>query len=320
MEMGIEVSIVVPVYNVAPWLERCLSSLSRQTCAQIEIICIDDGSTDESLAILETYGSREPRLRVLKQPNSGVSTARNRGIEHARGRYIAFVDADDTVEEDMIEKLLLGMVNTDADFAVCGYWDCDENDVKQHFQRPTRLDRVMEGVHDLTGMNIARRIPFACMKLYDAAIIRNNNILFDASIAIGEDYVFDLNYLMYARKGYFVNEGLYHYCPRLSSCIGSSSAGTLPVIKYRKMLEGRLKQFAVIPACPAALSVSEWRVQVFCGVAEAFKILLHAWKRNRKMGISILLFGLKSVALAFAQAPKWKSLCLVWRMSIAKRV
>lgn len=320
MEMGIDVSIVVPVYNVAPWLERCLSSLSRQTCAQIEIICIDDGSTDDSLAILETYASREPRLRVLKQPNSGVSTARNRGIELAQGRYIAFVDADDTVEEDMVEKLLYGMVNTDAGFAVCGYWDCDENDVKQHFQRPTRLDRVMEGVHDLTGMNIARRLPFVWGKLYNLSLIRENNILFDTAIAIGEDYVFDLNYLMYARKGYFVNEGLYHYCHRLSSCIGSSSAGTLPVIKYRKMLEGRLKQFAVIPACPAALRVSEWRVQVFCGVAEAFKILLHAWKRNRKMGISILLFGMKSVALAFAQAPKWKSLCLVWRMSISKRV
>lgn len=95
-----KVSIIVPVYNVENYLRKCLDSLINQTLKNIEIICINDGSTDNSLSILEEYASKDERIIVINQENAGVSSARNRGLEIATGEYIAFVDADDSVTPD----------------------------------------------------------------------------------------------------------------------------------------------------------------------------------------------------------------------------
>ena len=103
---GPEVSIIIPAYNVAPYIERCLDSAVGQTLASLEVIVIDDGSTDGSAAICDAWAQRHcGRLRVIHQDNAGVSAARNRGIEAARGRYLAFVDADDYVATDFTERL-----------------------------------------------------------------------------------------------------------------------------------------------------------------------------------------------------------------------
>lgn len=116
-----KISVIVPVYNVEQYLERMLSSLLKQTYYNLEIILVDDGSTDNSGKICDEYKSIDKRIKVVHQKNSGVSVARNTGIELATGDYIGFVDSDDVVCESMYERLYNNMVNNNCEISVCSY-------------------------------------------------------------------------------------------------------------------------------------------------------------------------------------------------------
>lgn len=113
------ISVVVPVYNVEVFLPECLDSLLHQTYANLEILLVDDGSTDGSGTICQTYADRDPRFRVIRQENGGLSAARNTGIQQARGKYITFIDSDDYIDTDMIRYLYNLLVNQRADMSVC---------------------------------------------------------------------------------------------------------------------------------------------------------------------------------------------------------
>ena len=102
----IKISVVIPVYNAAPYLQRCLDSIYSQSYKNLEIICINDGSTDKSLEILSTYAKKEKRLVVISQENKGASAARNAGIERATGDFISFIDADDYILPGLYEKFM----------------------------------------------------------------------------------------------------------------------------------------------------------------------------------------------------------------------
>ena len=115
-----KISVIIPVYNTELYLRRCLESVINQTYTNLQIIIIDDGSTDNSLKICTEYAQNDNRLIVYSQNNSGVSAARNKGLDMATGDYIAFVDSDDFIENDMFAKLLNTMVNNEADIIVCG--------------------------------------------------------------------------------------------------------------------------------------------------------------------------------------------------------
>lgn len=115
-----KVSIIVPVYNVEKYLRKCLDSLINQTLKDIEIICVNDGSKDNSPKILEEYAKKDNRIIVINQENAGLSVARNSGIDIAKGEYIGFVDSDDWVDLDFFEKLYYSATSNDADIAVSG--------------------------------------------------------------------------------------------------------------------------------------------------------------------------------------------------------
>ena len=114
-----KVSIIVPVYNVGKYLSKCLDSLINQTLEDIEIICINDGSTDNSGSICDKWQSRDNRIRVIHRDNGGASSARNSGIKIAVGRYIAYVDSDDWIRQDMYEVMHKMIVTSGADVAIC---------------------------------------------------------------------------------------------------------------------------------------------------------------------------------------------------------
>ena len=100
-----KISVIIPVYNSEKFLKKCLDSIINQTLNDIEIICIDDGSTDKSLRILNNFADKDNRITIINQKNSGPSAARNKGIENAKGEYIGFVDSDDWIDLDFYEKL-----------------------------------------------------------------------------------------------------------------------------------------------------------------------------------------------------------------------
>ena len=119
-----KISIIVPVYNAEKYIDRCLHSLINQTLKDIEIIVIDDGSKDNTNKILQKY---KDKIKIIKQKNSGVATARNKGLEIATGEYIYFVDSDDWIEKDTLEKLYSKAIDNNYDCVMCNFWYINDN-------------------------------------------------------------------------------------------------------------------------------------------------------------------------------------------------
>lgn len=126
--MSAAVSIIVPCYNVAPYLDKCMESLTLQTLGDLEIICVNDGSGDDTPAILRAWAERDGRIRVVDRENGGLSAARNTGMALAGGEYIGFVDPDDYVEHSMYGRLLEKARRSDADVTACGYTGFSDRD------------------------------------------------------------------------------------------------------------------------------------------------------------------------------------------------
>ena len=128
------ISVIVPAYNVAQWISKCLESIMNQTYKKLEIIVIDDGSTDETPQILDRYANIDSRIKVVHQKNSGLVKVRNKGIELASGEYVAFVDGDDTIIPEMYERLLKNALKYDADISHCGVCFCfSDGHEEQHY-------------------------------------------------------------------------------------------------------------------------------------------------------------------------------------------
>lgn len=130
------ISIVVPIYNVERYLDECLSSIERQTFSDLEIICVNDGSTDSSLSIAEAHAARDPRIRVIDKPNAGYGHTINRGIAEAAGEYLGIVESDDFIEPDMFERLHACVKAGDLDIARVNYW--------LYWSRPEPRDELFE--------------------------------------------------------------------------------------------------------------------------------------------------------------------------------
>lgn len=126
----IKVSVILPVYNEEAYLAKCLDSICGQTLKEIEIICVDDGSTDASLSILRAYEQKDSRIKVITQKNQYAGVARNRGMKEAAGKYLSFLDSDDFFDENMLEKMYDRAENMEADIVICRYAECCEESGK----------------------------------------------------------------------------------------------------------------------------------------------------------------------------------------------
>ena len=125
MKQSPRISVIVPVYNVAAWLPRCVDSILAQTCENLEILLVDDGSADDSGRICDAYAEKDPRIRVIHKENGGLSSARNAGLDLASGEYIGFVDSDDWIEPEMYAEMLARMEKYDAQLVCAGRCDVD---------------------------------------------------------------------------------------------------------------------------------------------------------------------------------------------------
>ncbi|WP_154064713.1 glycosyltransferase family 2 protein, partial [Enterococcus faecalis] len=121
-----KISIIVPVYNVEKYLEKCVRSILAQTFTDFELILVDDGSPDSSGAMCDQFAEQDQRVKVIHKENGGLSDARNAGIEIATGEYLGFVDSDDYIADDMYELLYTNIVKEDADLSICGIYDVYE--------------------------------------------------------------------------------------------------------------------------------------------------------------------------------------------------
>lgn len=197
------VSVIVPVYNAADYLAECLDSLLEQTLKEIEIICIDDGSTDSSLEILRSYEQRDSRVAVLKQNNAGPGAARNNGIEAARGEYLYFLDADDFCHAEFLEKALQVAKNYDADVVACRFNFFNQQvRVEISPSWTLRSDLYPAGAFDWTANPDALFATFhnyPWNKVFRAEFIKDNSIRFQ-EIYLTEDFLFSAKALVLARR------------------------------------------------------------------------------------------------------------------------
>ncbi|MGL5384028.1 MAG: glycosyltransferase family 2 protein [Culicoidibacterales bacterium] len=208
------VSVIVPVYNCEQYLQRCLDSVLGQTYKKLEVILVDDGSSDKSLAILKENEKLDSRLKVCKQTNSGPSAARNQGLNICSGKYILFVDADDFIETTMIEKLTA--VSDEKAVVLCDNYEISENltTINQLFAQSGEIAKKAI----ITGI-VQGRIGLVCCKLIPAEIVKSQNIRFDEAIRMSEDQLFFLEIIKYSQHFQYIRESLYYYDRRNDSSI-----------------------------------------------------------------------------------------------------
>ncbi|MGI5948004.1 MAG: glycosyltransferase family 2 protein [Lachnospiraceae bacterium] len=213
------VSVIVPVYNAEKTLGYCISSILRQSYCELELILINDGSQDKSLEICNNYRELDSRIRVIDIPNGGVSNARNIGIKESQGDYIAFVDSDDYIASDMLEVLCEKMEQYNKDIVICGMNIIElENDgvKKRQYSFGTIGDEVvyshklfMEKLPMLMWRIALMEGP--CNRMYNATVIRENNITFPTDTSFGEDFLFNLEYYQKANGTILLNKPYYYY-------------------------------------------------------------------------------------------------------------
>jgi glycosyltransferase involved in cell wall biosynthesis len=205
----IPISVIIPVYNVEKYLRRCLDSVINQTFRDLEIICVNDGSTDSSSEILEEYKSKDERIIVINKVNGGLSSARNAGMKVAQGEYIGFVDSDDWIDLDFFEKLYVAAKKHDADAACTGIkrvYSSGKVLKKLDFSEEILLRKCSEKYSYL-------EIPKKCYvwnKIYKKSEVERQNLLFKEGVTF-EDCYFTIRFLYHSDKIVAVPNIYYNY-------------------------------------------------------------------------------------------------------------
>ena len=221
-----KISIIIPVYNTVNYLKRCLESVVSQTYQNMEIICVDDGSTDGSERIVDEFAAKDNRIIAIHQKNQGESNARNSGLRAANGDYIGFMDCDDWIEPDMYECLANALEDEDADMAIAGFWqEFEDTDRPRITVRNEKLvePRVFDGkqlLRYLYERDVYRAFAYMWDKLYKREIIYHESgelILFDESMRLGGDVLYLGQCALNTNRAVYVDKVFYHYLQRTNS-------------------------------------------------------------------------------------------------------
>lgn len=224
------ISVIVPIYNACLYLKDCLNSIKQQSFSDYEVICVDDGSTDNSAVIAKEFENLDSRFKLYQQENAGVSAARNLGLSKATGDYICFIDADDIVDTGFLMKLY--ELSKDGSFAVCSY----SRELK-------RLGLDETNVFEYSAKEFVNRIineiiehPNICMMLFKNNIIKQYNLNFYVGCVRNEDAEFFLKYLLYENKVKSSNYKGYYYRPNEQSAMHVTTMKSLTCLEASKRI------------------------------------------------------------------------------------
>lgn len=240
------ISIIVPIYNVSKYLDRCMESLLKQTYTNIEIIMVDDGSPDDCGNKCDCYAKKDCRVKVIHKKNAGLGMARNSGIDISSGKYISFVDSDDYVDTKMIERLYNRLNKENADTCFCRYYNVAANGKKMlakevYHKSKYKNDDVKEVLLGMIGSPPMQQgdveIGMSVWKgLYSLDIINTHNIRFPSEREyISEDIIFHIEYLKYSKNITIEETSNYYYCDNGSSLTKSYNANRF--VMEKKLLE-----------------------------------------------------------------------------------
>ncbi len=219
-ETDIKISVIIAAYNVDKYIACCLNSIINQSLKDIEIICINDGSTDNSLSIIQNYSKFDNRIKIINQDNKGLSSARNEGLKISTGKYIYFIDSDDLISNDYLENMYKKADEENADLVindnVNSFYENDLNKQKPYIKKPFK-----NGIYDVTPSFIEKRhtnsLPWS--KLYKREFLIKNNLNFPEKY-IYEDEYFYFTLMPFLKKTVQYNCGMYYYRQRKSSLMG----------------------------------------------------------------------------------------------------
>lgn len=218
-----KVSLIIPVYNSEKYLAKCLKSACNQTYRNMEIICVDDGSTDASGRIVDEFAARDARIVAIHQKNQGESAARNRGLQIASGEYIGFMDCDDWIESDMYESLVTELEKEDADIAISGWFkDTDRESIpikneKEVEDKVFTRDKLLKYLYERDSY---REFAYMWDKLYKRELLFDSNsalILFDSQLILGGDVLYLGRVALNVKKAVYMDKPFYHYLQRQDS-------------------------------------------------------------------------------------------------------
>lgn len=222
-----KISIIVPIYNSEKYLSECIESILKQTYTNIEVILVDDGSTDQSSSICKKYENIDSRVKYFFQNNFGVSAARNYGINLSEGEYIGFIDSDDFIDSRMYETMINAITEYDVDLAMCRYVNYSSEDNYNIQNEPLPYyycgkEEIEKKIIPLMIGSSSKKIQCppimgsSCRCLYKASIIKNSDIKFK-KIKIAEDTVFNLEYLCSIDSAYIIKDAFYYYRVNMNS-------------------------------------------------------------------------------------------------------
>ncbi|MCI7795125.1 MAG: glycosyltransferase, partial [Lachnospiraceae bacterium] len=233
------VSLIIPVYNAEKYLRRCLNSAMEQTWKDMEVIVVNDGSTDSSLEICREYEQMDSRFRIINKENTGVSDSRNQAITAARGEYLQFMDSDDWLTPDATEILVQTAVNQDCDLVIADFYRVDKAvfTEKQHIRERGLLTREQFAEY---MMQDPADYYYGVLwnKLYRRKIIVDHDIHMDANLRWCEDFLFNLQFIRHAERFAAVQAPIYYYMKRKGSLVSTDwKKANAVVLKFHLLKE-----------------------------------------------------------------------------------
>lgn len=231
--MDKKVSIILPIYNVEDYLEKCVDSVRNQTYKNLEIILVDDGAKDSCPQICDRLAQEDKRIKVIHKENGGLSSARNEGYKAADGDYLMYIDSDDVIKPDIVERCIIRAQQEKADMVIFGYEKVDEsghvletctwgNKVLNHNEM---VEYLYEGI---TQMSFG----YAWNKLYKKSVLDESGVLADSEIIDREDLVYNMELLPYIHKVVYLDYAGYEYLQRSTSLLHNSNLARLKGIEY----------------------------------------------------------------------------------------
>ena len=269
-----KISVIIPAYNVDKYIEKCLRTVLSQTYKELEVLVINDGSTDETENLIKLF-TADKRLKLINQGNAGVTAARNNGINAATGEFLAFVDSDDWLEPDMYEKLFEVMTDSNADVAVCDYNLVYDDHIKEKYSN------MRDEIVDIKPIDYffnycccQKPNNYVWTRLYKTDTIKKSNVRFE-NFKLGDDTLFNFKLLPFINRVVNTSEAKYNYLQRLNSNV------------YTVAKKGNL---AAVYADTFDALVSHYKLNKFSEYLKAMPI--HAYTRLRSIIFYSRLAGL----------------------------
>lgn len=242
-----KVSVIIPVYNVERYLSKSISAVLNQTLDDIELICVNDGSTDNSLSILKDFANKDKRVKVFDKANGGCGSARNKGLDNAEGEYVYFFDPDDCILEDTLEKLYVNAENNQSDMVISQVAWCHEGRKPNYDHPGFDLENVFKNVDFENFSFNYKDIPHYVLNSYVAPWIKlyNNNFLkkysfkFHLNIAF-DDVPFHVETMIKAKKLSFIPKAFYHYMINPDS-VNHTSSNSADIIRITDIVKDILE-------------------------------------------------------------------------------